>query len=283
MIPTLLEDYKKFEKIMKKVDISSSSIDTSNERFLAPTTLIPLLCYAEKNNINKFYLHKNTEGYVERILNRKETSTTIPYQKLPISSKERQEKELSKQMVDRISRKWGTTFGGSWTLRYIFTELTNNIYDHTSFEEHFASQGYTYAQHYPNKNVLDLCVMDDGLSIPGRLKKEGISFDDECHAIEKAINNISTSPEPHNPRGDGLWSTIRLVVEGNGGNVLIVSGKGLLHIKSIKDYKYKILNNEHLFEGTLISLRLRNTEVEHFYDYIDFYPGKKYEYKGDLE
>lgn len=56
-----------------------------------------------------------------------------------------------------------------------------------------------------------------------------------------------------------------------------------LPIKSIKDYKYEILNNEYLFKGTLISLRLMNKEVEHFYDYIDFFPGKKYEYKGDLE
>lgn len=47
-----------------------------------------------------------------------------------------------------------------------------------------------------------------------------------------------------------------------------------LLIKSIKDYKYEILNNEHLFKGTLISLRLRNKEVEHFYDYIDFYLGR---------
>lgn len=56
-----------------------------------------------------------------------------------------------------------------------------------------------------------------------------------------------------------------------------------LLIKSIKDYKYEILNNEHLFKGILISLRLRNNKVEHFYDYIDFYLGKRYEYKGDLE
>lgn len=33
----------------------------------------------------------------------------------------------------------------------------------------------------------------------------------------------------------------------------------------------------------MISLRLRNKEVEYFYDYIDFYHGKRYEYKGDLE
>lgn len=56
-----------------------------------------------------------------------------------------------------------------------------------------------------------------------------------------------------------------------------------LLIKSINDYKYEILNNEYLFKGTLISLRLMNKEVEHFYDYIDFYLGKRYEYKGDLE
>jgi len=280
MVPSLLSDYKKFERIMKRVNPSSNYIDTSNERFLAPTTLIPLLCYAKNKDIHKIYVNNNTEDYVVRILNREETDTNTPYQILPKSAQERQDKQLSKCMVEKIANKWGTSFGGYYPLLYIFTELTNNIYNHTSFEEELSSQGYTYAQQFPNLNVLELCIMDDGLSIPGKFGREGIPFEDDCHAIEKAINKTSTASTKHNPRGDGLWSTIRLVVEGNGGSVLIVSGKGLLHIQNEKKYSYQLLNNGNIFKGTLISLRLKNNEIQGVRDYIEEYPGRKYKYKG---
>ena len=229
-----------------------------------------------QNNIETFIVHPNTEEYIERILNRKETSTTTPYQILPRSAKERQDLELSLRMTEKIDG----SYGGSYTLHYIFTELTNNIYNHTPFEEELASQGYTYAQEYPNQRKLDLCVMDDGLGIPGRFKKSGINFDDDCNAIEMAISNNSTVSDDKEERGNGLWSTIRLTVEGNNGEVLIVSGQGGLHI--IKNrYKYFMLENKDIFKGTLISMRFNKSEVQNFYDYIDVFPGNPYKYEED--
>lgn len=142
-------------------------------------------------------------------MNRKQTNTTVPYQILPFSEKERQDKELSLNITQKIN----PSYGGFYTLLHLFTELTNNIYNHAPFEEELASHGYTYAQEYPFKKILDLCVMDDGLGIPGRFQKSGIEFEDDCHAIELAISNHSTASEDRVERGNGLWSTLRLVVE----------------------------------------------------------------------
>ena len=194
---------------MKKYVVGSKDLNLSNERFIAPTTMIPLLCFAERNNIETFIVNSNNEEYVERILNRKQTNTTVPYQILPFSEKERQDKELSLNITQKIN----PSYGGFYTLLHLFTELTNNIYNHTPFEEELASHGYTYAQEYPFKKILDLCVMDDGLGIPGRFQKSGIEFEDDCHAIELAISNHSTASEDRVERGNGLWSTLRLVVE----------------------------------------------------------------------
>ena len=270
---SLYQDYEKFEKIMKKVKSTSKTIDTTGENFLAPTTLIPLLCEQEKREI-PIVCNDNTFDYVKRIIRGEETNTNTPYQILPKSAQERQDKELSVNMMKKID----SQYGGRYTLAYLFAELTNNIYDHTPFEEELASQGYTYAQEYPKLKKLDLCVMDDGLSIPGRFEKSGIDFDDPCHAIEIAISHHSTAPEDKDTRGDGLWSTIRLVVEGNRGNVLIVSGKGCLHILSKERYRYYLLNNEDIFKGTLISMRLNHWEVQDHYSYIDGFPGNPYAY-----
>lgn len=274
---SLYYDYKKFEKIMKEVKPSSRFIDTTNEDFLAPTTLIPLLCEQKKRQI-PIACNDDTEDYVKRIIEGRETNTTTPYQILPRSAQERQDKELSVNIAKKID----SQYGGFYTLSYLFTELTNNIYNHTPFEEELASQGYTYAQEYPKPKKLDLCVMDDGLSIPGRFEKSGIDFDDPCHAIEIAISNHSTESEDKDERGNGLWSTIRLAVEGNKGQVLIVSGRGCLHIRSKKRYRYYLLDNEDIFKGTLISMRLNHWEVQDHYQYIDDFPGNPYEY-NDLK
>ena len=276
MYYNLLDDYKKFERIANAYTEGSSSLDLSNERFIAPTTMIPLLCFAGRKNIETFYVNSNTEEYIERILNRKETSTTVPYQILPFSEKERQDKELSLKITEKIN----PVYGGHYTLLHLFSELTNNIYNHTPFEEELASQGYTYAQEYPNPKKLDLCVMDDGVGIPGRFQRSGIPFEDDCHAIEIAISNNSTVSDDKDERGNGLWSTLRLVVEANKGQALIVSGQGCLHILKKNRYKYYPLDNKNIFKGTLISLRLNNIEVQNFYDWIEFYKGNPYIYKG---
>lgn len=270
---SLYYDYQKFEKIMRQVKPNSEYIDTSKDKFLAPTTLIPLLCEQKRRQI-PIRCNKETIGYVKRIIEGKETNTTTPYQILPRSAQERQDKELSVN----IARKIDGQYGGFYTLSYLFTELTNNIYNHTPFEEELASQGYTYAQEYPKPKKLDLCVMDDGLSIPGRFEKSGIDFDDPCHAIEIAISNHSTESEDKDERGNGLWSTIRLTVEGNKGQVLIVSGRGCLHIRNKKRYHYYLLDNEDIFKGTLISMRLNHWEVQDHYQYIDDFPGNPYVY-----
>lgn len=53
---------------MKKYVVGSKDLNLSNERFIAPTTMIPLLCFAERNNIETFIVNSNNEEYVERIL-----------------------------------------------------------------------------------------------------------------------------------------------------------------------------------------------------------------------
>ena len=271
-MPSLLSDYKKFESIMNNYD-SSNCIDTSNYPFLAPSTLIPLLCEFKKREC-KIITHPNTYDYILRILNEEQTDTTTPYTILPYSEKERQDKELSHKMAQMIDEE----YGGFFVLRHILAELTNNIYNHTPFEEELASQGYTYAQEYPNEKKLDICVLDDGLSIPGRFKKSNMNFEDECHAIEKAISNCSTKSEDGIKRGNGLWSTLKLAVEGNGGSALIISGKGCLHIESLTKYKYEFLDNINIFEGTLISLRLNRTRVQNIHNLIEIFENNPYVY-----
>lgn len=103
---TLLQDYKKYEKIMGNVNENSEYINTTKYDFLAPTTLIPLLCMQNKLNI-PILVNDSTEDYVKRIINGDSTNTNTPYQVLPKSAKERQDNELTEKMVNNIKEKWG--------------------------------------------------------------------------------------------------------------------------------------------------------------------------------
>ena len=61
----LLDDYKKFEKIANNYTDESNELDLSNERFIAPTTMLPLLCFAGEKNIETFLVNSNTEEYIK--------------------------------------------------------------------------------------------------------------------------------------------------------------------------------------------------------------------------
>ncbi len=267
---SLFEDYKKFERIAKNYVPNSTELDTSSEYFLAPTTLIPLFCFAnEQKSIKKLIAHNNDYYYLDMILKGEASNTNTSYTILPNTKEKRLEDETAKVMAGQINT---DIYGGHWTIFHICNELINNVYDHTPFEEGFANQGYTYAQEYPNKMKLDICVMDDGLSIPGCFERNGVDFIDDCDAIYKATQQVSTSkqgPGLNNDRGNGLWSTLKLVVEENGGSALIVSRNGCLNIESKGKFKYHHLDNNNIFKGTLISLRLKNNQVQNYHDVIE--------------
>ena len=103
--------------------------------------------------------------------------------------------------------------------------------------------------------------MDDGLSIPGRFRMSNSTISDDGYE-----------------RGNGLWSTLKLVVEKNGGKALIISNNGCLDIINKEKYKYSILDNSNKFNGTLISLRLNKREIQNFHDSIFQFGKNPYKY-----
>ena len=178
-------------------------------------------------------------------------------------------------------------YAGHKTIYHICNELINNVYNHTPIEKGYADYAYTYSQEYPSLKKLDISIMDDGVSIPGKFEEKGFDFKDDCDAIYQAISSTSTSKQikddPNKSRGHGLWTTLRLVVECNEGSALIVSRQGCLHIKSKNNFKYYHLQNNNIFKGTLISLKLNNNQVQNYYEQIELGPIHDYKYaEGEL-
>ena len=246
---SLLYDFLKYDSIISNYD-GGEYLDTSMYPFLAPTTLIPLLNFIDEKDIS-LKNHPKTRSYVNNIVNKRTINTNTEYKTLlPKTMEERQDLAIVEDMVNKINPEYN-----QYIINHTLDEMINNIYEHTPFGVNSTKKAYIYAQEYPNLDRLDICIRDDGLSIGGNFRLKGINLGD-CEAICRATSKYSTSEEKdEKDKGNGLWTTIRLVVEGNGGNILIVSGEGYLYIESKDKYTYGKLT-ENYFKGTMISVRL---------------------------
>jgi len=249
----LLDNYKKFCDIREN-SINTKKIDLSNETFLYPTTLLPLINYQKGNKLDCIKPKSDkTKDYFD-IMNNLQTNskqkTSIPFTELPKDSIEGNKKiaEMFELLGD------GKNVGGENAFKYMVNEMVTNIYEHSKF-----NNAYTMAQKYPNKQFLEVCFYDDGIGIPGSFKKAKIEFDSDKETIMKAVEGTSTkeTTSTESPkRGYGLSRNLKLIKDKFNGEMLIVSNSGAFHLHEQKQYKYD-LSKKYILAGTLVSYRYK--------------------------
>lgn len=149
--------------------------------------------------------------------------------------------------------------GGKDVFDYLVTELMDNIYQHSEF-----SKAFVMAQRFDEARIVELCFLDNGLTIQGVLKRHGKNLD-AVGALQLALQGFSTkSPE----RGYGLRTSMRLASEGLKGEFLVVSGSAAFSSRPLESAEYAL--DLHLaLPGTLIAIRMPFTsKVDNFYDYL---------------
>ena len=251
----MFDNYKEFEEIVKMKN-GKDEIDLRNIK-LNPTTTLPLLCRCKNESLK--FKGKSAYEYLNNLL-----KEDILFSNLPDSRKSSDELDFITNYMENLDSQYGSYFA----LRIIIAELTNNVFDHSKMLN-IPLQSYIYSKTYESLNKLDVCVIDDGFSIPRLFEEYGVRFSNDCEAIEKAIGTFSTISDDQFERGNGLWTIIRLVCEGNNGELLIISRAGCLHICG-ENYKYYLLGDAHIFNGTLVSVRLNKFEIQNIYDLIEF-------------
>lgn len=146
---------------------------------------------------------------------------------------------------------------------YLTDELTNNISDHSSSEK-----GILFAQFYPTKNYMDICIIDYGKGIRQTYLDSGKanpSTDEE--AIEFAIKGKSTKDQSIS-RGFGISTSRNMITDGLKGKFFIYSGNALFYQNSEKQ-EIISLPQEANYQGCMIALRvpiLPNSQFN-FYKY----------------
>lgn len=145
-------------------------------------------------------------------------------------------------------------------LKFIFHELIGNIYDHSLFKE-------AHVMGKSNQDYYEFGFMDDGITIPVSLKNNNFLFKNDCEAIIKAINGLSTKNKTgYIERGTGLNNTINITTNAFKGSVIIVSNGGLVYITHESIISRDIPKNS--ISGTMICLRMNVNKKIDIYKYL---------------
>lgn len=257
----LLRYYLTFTQLRANA-LKTKLLDLSSITWFYPTVLLPLGIFIKKNP--DIYVNppkkQDVLTYFNIITEKHEIDVNksyIPIIKIPKSKTEQENalKQLNKFDLYSVG-------GGRSTFMYFINEFVDNIEQHSNF-----STGYIMAQMYKSKGYIDVCIIDDGISIPQSFENAEIEVKNDNEAINSALHGVSTKKEKD--RGEGLHSSVNLLTKGLKGTCLIVSRRGALLANQTNKEFYNI-ENEHIYNGTLVSTHIPFQEGRvNLYDYIE--------------
>lgn len=140
-------------------------------------------------------------------------------------------------------------------LSYLVSELTTNIHDHSQ-----SRYGYMFSQYLEREGCINLCIVDNGISIAGSFQKSDKyreeQLGDDGDILNMALSHCSTKnlPDQEN-RGFGLPTSKKMLAEGMGGSFLIVSGNAF-HRHDQHGEQTAVLPEAIGWDGTFVLLKI---------------------------
>ncbi len=150
-------------------------------------------------------------------------------------------------------------------LYYMIDELTQNIADHSNCDK-----GLVFAQFYPSKNYMDICISDNGIGLlQGYINSGKYAVESDKEAVSLAVTGKSTKDLPES-RGFGLSTSRKMLVNGLKGKFLLWSGSAMF-IQTVENEEILSLEDDFKFQGCLISLRIPtfNNKEFNFYEFTE--------------
>lgn len=273
-------------RIIEFIDQSSDSEDIINFQsnvFITPLFILPLLVYI--NGSEKRITFKYSNSYLDTIrfgigglksdelksetlqdiMKMCSNKTYIPIISFPTDKnlfKERNEilTTIENIILHQVKAKTNISIA----LKYLIGENVDNIIEHSDSE-----RGYIFSQAYPNKEFLDICIADNGISLLGSyMKLNDNMFNDHLSAMKAANSGYSTKnlPDAEN-RGYGIATSKKMLVDGLAGNFVMLSGNALF-LKSKSVDQYSELPKIATWKGTIVAMRI--PYVSESFNYINF-------------
>jgi len=246
------------------------TIDFSDTRFISPVFALSLIIYLSR--CGKQVSYKNVPDYFERIdfgnggikpdtmrqteflaeLEKYASKTYIPIIDFAAGrnsdAKEAVSSIVENILIQQLSIRSNVANG----LKYIIDEILDNITEHSE-----SDRGYIFAQTYPTKGFLDVCIADRGVSLLGSYEKlPDNEITSDIEAIKAANRGLSSKnlPEAEN-RGFGIRTSKQMLIQGLGGQYLMISGSSL-YIKTLNLDSFYSMPHGLRWNGTIVALRI---------------------------
>lgn len=241
---------------------SSGTVDISSAEWFTPAFLAPVSVAAMHHGDSldtgfDFPEKPGIQAYLDQIgfpdgavSPTKQYQNHLPLCRLNTNTDTDAVEIVGSKMSDLLANQFADAPSGTITaVQYPMHELIDNVDYHSRCDN-----GSLLIQNYPNKSYLDICVADDGVSIPGSYDDFDIEFESDVDALLKATNGVSTKPNTGHERGYGLRTTTELICDGLDGEVLLASRDGFIHRKG--DGDFSTASEEIHWPGTVFVARL---------------------------
>ena len=146
---------------------------------------------------------------------------------------------------------------------YWIAELSQNIVDHSG-EKH----GMIFAQFYPTKNFMDICIVDTGKGLyQSYMESDKHNPTSNKEAVNFAVFGKSTKDIPES-RGYGISTSRKMLVEGLNGKFFLYSGDTFFIQTSERE---EIVSIETPHKGCYVALRvpIMSNKQFNFYNYVE--------------
>lgn len=255
-------------------DHDSIVLDLSAAEWFTPTFLTPIsVTYNQLTEngtkINIQYPDYGTTSYLEQI--RFPSGTAEPSENyknhLPLCLMNTGLDEdvieiVGSKVRELLTERFYSDYEKIHWIHYPISEVIDNVDYHSGCDF-----GALLVQHYPKKEALDICIADDGVSIPGSYDDYGIEFEDDETAIRMAAEEgVSTRPETGLERGYGLRTTVEMICDGLNGQVMLSSRQATIFRN--RNAASKTILSDFRWSGTVFAARLNMPEEE--FNYLDY-------------
>lgn len=274
-------------RIMSQVEGSDEqmvAIDFSDTRFVSPVFALSLIVYLTRCGKQVFF--KNVSEYLERIglnngglkpdtmrqteflaeLEKYASKTYIPIIDFAAGRNSDAKEVVSSIAENMIIRQLSIQSNVANGLKYIIDETLDNITEHSE-----SDRGYIFAQAYPTKGFLDVCIADRGVGLLGSYEKlPDNEIASDMEAIKAANRGLSSKnlPDAEN-RGFGIRTSKQMLIQGLGGQYLMISGSSL-YIKSRNIDSFYAMPHGLRWNGTIVALRIPyHSTTFNYIDYIE--------------
>ena len=272
-------------RIMSQIENSGELdviIDFSNTQLISPVFALSFIVYLTRSG--KQVSFRNIPEYLERIglsyggikpdqmrhteflavLEKYASKSYIPIIDFAAGRNSDAKEVVSSIVENMIIQQLNIRNNVANGLKYMIDETLDNITEHSE-----SDRGYIFAQAYPSKGFLDVCIADRGVSLLGSYEKlpdnEMLS---DIEAIKAANRGLSSKnlPDAEN-RGFGIRTSKQMLIQGLRGQYLMISGSSL-YIKTLNLDCFYSMPHGLRWNGTIVALRIPYHSAS--FNYIDY-------------